>query len=236
MDDATREAAARGPLDLFEHLWGTKYVPALNEEIAAEAARRSDAFFDDVCFTCCGEELRVMTPTDLHWLDGIDNCFVAGGAEPTEDDVAVFLWSLHAHNQPKRVLRTAFRRGRFKARLTQWLAFNGLDEGVLEIFRYLDRVFIDLPDGQGKKNEERKPPTVHCIAPLLVNVAAFIGPTDPMNGRYLGLTPIPRLIQYQHAGEQRTATKQGYTVVDSWKTRCMAEVNEVIGRLRAEKK
>lgn len=219
---------------MLDHLWATKYVPELNGKIQHEAERRADAF-SDMPFTTFGEELRQMTPKDLVFLEGMDNPFVAGGPELTFGDSAFFLWHLNALNEPERPLVNAFRRGKFKARISARAEEHGEDVAIAEIFAYIDRIFIDLPSPDPKDKTDTKPPTVHCVAPLLIDVASVIGPRDPMNGKMLGDTPIPRLIQYRSAAQQRGGGEK-FTALDSANVACMAEANEVMREYRESKK
>ena len=227
MDDKLKEIAAQGPEALMEHLWATKYLPQIQQEIADEQSKRSDAFYDAATLTVLGEELRLMTPKDLVFLDGMGSPFIIGGSEPTVVDVIRFIWTLHADNDGTLGIRNAYRRGKVFSRVTR----NYTDRAAVEVFEYIDRIFIDLPDGADNKGGEARPPTNHCIAPLLVKVAANIGPVDPMNGKTLGDTPIPRLIQYRRAAEMNKGEKQ-YGVVDSRRVQCLDEVNCLMAELR----
>lgn len=231
MDDATKAAALKGREDLFQHIWNTRFAPIISAELADEAARYADAFADGATFTVCGEELRVMTPADLMFLDGMGSPFVAGGAEPTILDMEFFMWSLHSKNKPGWAIVNAFKRGRFSGRFLRWLNQNGLDAAILEIFRYMDRIFLDIPTGDMGSAEDVKPPTVHSIAPLLVAVSAGIGPRDPMTGKILGETPIPRLIQYNRAINKQTG-RDTVTQFDSRRSQCLEEVNKVMAELK----
>ena len=225
MDDKLKAAAQQGPDALMEHLWATKYLPAIQQEIAEEQSKRADAFYDKATLTVLGEELRLMTPHDFVFLDGMGSPFIIGGAEPTIVDVIRFIWTMHVDNDGTMSIRNSFRRGRVFSRITR----NYTDRATLEVFEYIDRIFIDLPTGDGK---ESGPPANHLMAPLLVKVAAIIGPIDPMNGRSLGDTPIPRLIQYRRAAEQNKGEKQ-YGVVDSRRVHCVDEVNRIMAELRS---
>ena len=225
MEDEIKAICQQGPEALYNHVWNTHYVPLIQEEIADEASRRADAFAPNATFTVCDEELRVMTPQDLVFLDGMGSPFVAGGREAMFEDVDFFLWSLHRDNKKARPIRTAFLRGKFKARLSRFVAENSVDDAILQVFAYLDRVFIDLPPADTKA--ERKPPTVHCVAPLLVDVASILGPFDPMDGAKLGETPIPRLIQYQRA-KSNSSGKQQFGQFDTRRSQCLEHTNRLM--------
>lgn len=236
IDAELKAAVAQGPEALFNYIWATKYVPMLDAELALEQSRRADAFAENVTFTVCGEEIHMMTPRFLVDLDGMDNPFVAWTKEAEYEDIEHFIWHLHRDNNPNAALTTAYRRGKFKNRLNVWVYKQGMDAAVSEVFRFLDRVFIDLPNGgehtPTEKKDATKPPTVHSIAPLLVGVAAAIGPFDPLSGKLLGQTPIPRLIQYQRAAMRQTHGKEAHGHFDSMRSKCMEEMNEIMAQSR----
>lgn len=232
MDDQLKTLAEGGIFGVLDFLWETRYIPELNAKIAKDSERRADAF-SDAPFEVFGESLRQMTPRDLVYLEGMDSPFVAGGPEATADDVVFFLWSLNAQNDSAAPIKTAFRRGRFIARVAERIAQFGHEFAVYEVFEYLDRIFIDLPTGdKDDKDKERKPPSVHCVAPLLVDVAGIMGPRDPINGKWLGDTAIPRLIQYRTAASEKAGGKQ-FTEMDSARVRCMDEANQIMREYRA---
>lgn len=232
IEEQLKAAIDGGPEALYEYLWNTKYVPSLNDSLNQEASRRADAFADDVTFTVCGEEIRLITPKDLLYLDGMDNSFVVWKTEPCMKDVEFFMWQLNRRNNPTQPIRNAYRFGKFKSRIFNYVLKNGFDESIGEIFSFMDRVFIDLPCGGQPTPEEKKiigkPPTVHAVAPLLVAVAASLGPFDPMSGKLLGETPIPRLIQYQRSIDRRTSGKDNYGNFDSMRSQCIEEMNQIM--------
>lgn len=231
-EEELKQVILRGPEALYEYLWNTKYAPSIGESLAQEASRRADAFADDVTFTVCGEEIRLITPKDLLYLDGTDNSFVVWKTEPCMKDVEFLLWQLNRKNNPAQPIRNAYRFGKFRNRIFRYILKNGFDESVSEIFTFMDRVFIDLPCGGEPTPEEKKhmgkPPTVHAVAPLLVAVASSLGPFDPMSGKLLGETPIPRLIQYQRAADRRTSGKENYGNFDSMRSQCVEEMNRIM--------
>lgn len=231
-EEQLKASIANGPEALYEYLWNTKYAPSIGEALAQEASRRADAFADDVTFKVCGEQIRLMTPKDLLYLDGTDNAFVVWQTEPMMKDVEFFLWQLNQQNNPSQPLRNAYRLGKFRNRVFRYVIANGYDACVSEIFSFMDRVFIDLPSGGELTPEEKKhvgkPPTVHSVAPLLVAVGSSLGPIDPMSGKLLGDTPIPRLIQYQRASDRRTSGKENYGNFDSMRSQCIEEMNRIM--------
>lgn len=228
----TDPLARMGPAELFHHLWSTKYGPRMAETVRTESERRADAFADNVTFTVCGEELRLMTPRDLLMLDGFENAFVCG-RQPTEQDLQWFIWTLNSENDGSRSWRNLWRKGRCYARFETRPDFL---EDVAEVYEYLDRLWLDTPadpmpgDGQAEqqRRQQSKPATVYCLAPLLVNVAGIMGAVDPMSGRLLADTPIPRLLQYQRSALERKTGEQEAGSFDSWRQKCVNEVNQIV--------
>jgi len=226
-----------GPNELFGWLWHTKYGPEIAEVAAKEAARRADAFADGVTFTVCEEELRLMTPRDLLMLDGFENAFVCA-TEPTADDLAFILWTLNVQNDGSRSWRNHWRKGRCSQRVAQRTDFEA---DVSEVYHYLDRLWLDTPadeppDIAGGQAKERKPSGVYCLAPLMVNVAGTLGAVDPMSGRLLADTPIPRLLQYQRSAVERKTGEAAATSFDSYRSRCLEEVNNIMQERRNKQK
>jgi hypothetical protein len=232
MDNLTQQAIVAGPQALFDHLFGTKYLPAYQQTLAEQNARRTDAFADDVTFEVCGEPIRLMTPRDFVWLDGLENPFVVGGAEAEIGDFQEFLWVLHAQNDPSRPILSAFRNGRMRNRVASYMATQDEWQMVAEIYDYIDRVFLDAGEAKAKPDagaeRTKRPPTVHDIAPLVVSACAAVGPVDPMNGRSIGDTPIPRLIQYQRAARNNSGAKESMTEFDTLRSQCLEEVNNLM--------
>jgi hypothetical protein len=212
---------------VYQFIWNELVAPKLQDALDREQERRADAFAPKAFFTVCGEEIRMMTPRDLVILDGFESPFIVGGAEPTEDDVIFFVWAMHRHNDDGNGIRTAWRRGRARGRVLFFLEQRGLAEAILEVFSYIERIFIDLPSKDPNTKEQQRPPAVHVVANLLVDVAAIGGPRDPMDGKFLGDTPIPRLIQYRRA-RQKAVTKDGAQAssFESAQNECMAILNE----------
>jgi len=228
------DIGALGPNELFHHLWGTKYAPAMAATAQKEAERRADAFADGVTFTVCGEELRLMTPAELLLLDGFENAFVCA-TEPTIDDLQWLLWTLNVQNSGRRgSWANAWRKGRCYQRVEQRAEF--FHDDVSEVYQYLDRLWLDEAAGEPAPMEGakpvRKPATVYCLAPLLVNVAGAVGHIDPMSGRLLAHTPIPRLLQYQRSAIERKTGEQEASSFDSQRSRCLEEVNNIMAERR----
>lgn len=231
-----KEAMKQTREHVYQFLWNEFIVPRLQEDLDKEQERRADAFAAGAFFTVCGEELRLMTPRDLVVLDGFQSPFIVGGEEPDFDDAFFFLWSLHRDNDGKEGVRTSWRRGRARGRLSAFTATRGEAEASLEIFRYIERIFIDLPSKDPHAKEEQRPPAVHVVADLLVDVSSICGPRDPMEGRFLGDTPIPRLIQYRRS-RQKAASKDGAqaSAFESGQNECMAMLNEAYKLQREQK-
>lgn len=218
--------------ELFQHLWNTEVVPQYNDRAEREAERRVDAFAE-ATLTVCGEELRMMTPRDLFVLDALENPLVSGGV-PDERHCAAFIWKLHASNDGTDGFRNRFRRGRVIQRI---LLRPDVAMTVAEIEEYVDRMLLDsgaVDPMTKRKNEEtkqeRKPANTHFISPLLMNVAADIGHIDPMGGKLLGDTPLPRLLQYARDIE-KMKNRGGVDenkLVDNLRMTLMERVNEII--------
>lgn len=233
----TPNTDAMNPGELFGFLMATKYVPAYQETARRESERRTDAFADNVTYTVCGEEIRLMTPRDLLMLDGFENAFVCAG-EPKDGDVRRFLWQLHVDNDGTGSWRMRVSKGRFEARMD---ARTSVEDDASEVYDYMDRLWPDTPadpfttppDG-AQDTRGRKPAGVYCLAPLMVNVAGAIGPIDPMGGKLLGDTPIPRLLQYQREAIERKTGEDAGTSFDSLKSRCLEEVNIIMANRRAK--
>lgn len=225
------------PGQIFDHLWATKYAPEIEAVARRETERRTDAFADGVTLTVCGEEIRLMTPRDLLLLDGFENAFVCARV-PEEKDIVQFLWDLNATNDGTRSWRNRWRKGRCAGRLA---VRDDFDADVSEIYGYLSRLWLDEPAGdaaamEGQPREMRRPPTTYCLAPLMVNVAGTLGATDPMSGLLLADTPIPRLLQYQRAALERKTGEEDATSFDSFRSRCMEEVNQITAERRSRGK
>ena len=223
--------AHMGHAELFHHLLNSKYVPAFMEKQRYESQRRMHAFADDVSITVCGEELRLMTPHDLHLLDREENAFVCA-KEPTLQDLQWFLWCLSIQNDGTASLRNNWRRGRLYARVE---ALPDALEAFSDVYEYLERLWLEDPpetgkDGAGEAKKKKDPPSVYCLAPLMVNVAMALNGSsvDPMSGKLLGHTPIPRLLQYQRCGIEAKTGEREATAFDSLKSKCLEEVNQII--------
>lgn len=234
---ATPNIDAMNPGELFGFLMATKYVPAYQETARKESERRSDAFADGVTYTVCGEEIRLMTPRDLLMLDGFGNAFVCAG-EPKDGDVRRFLWQLHTHNDGTNSWRMRIRKGRFEARMD---GRTSVDDDASDIYDYMDRLWPDTPADPFTKPPDGvqdtragKPMSVHWLAPLMVNVAGAIGPIDPVSGKLLGDTPLPRLLQYQREAIERKTGEESGTSFDSLRSRCLEEVNIIMAERRAK--
>lgn len=215
---------------LFAKLWQEKYQPAINGQLQREAERRAEAFAN-VPVTVCDEELRLMTPRDLLMLDGLENPFVTNQRLPAREDVAFFLWTMSKNNVGHGI-RQSWRKGRLYGRILDENRDLALD--IAEIELYCERVFIGIESSAAPKEEtkglEKKPPQVYFLAPILVRVGAKLGAYDPMDGKLLADTPVPRLLQYQKAIDADNPDLQGteFTEFDSARSRCLEEVNQLI--------
>jgi hypothetical protein len=219
----------------FAEVWAQEFKPRIDAILAREAELRTDAMLD-VGLTLCGEPVRQLTPDDMLQLDALGNPFISGSPDGTIQfiDCAAFVWQLHEHNTHTSSLLNLYRRGRTVQRLARYAAqFDTLHPIARDISAYVDRMLLgrddsatDAPDAESSAMSLREDKT-HFIAPLLVSVAAEIGHIDPLGGRLLAHTPLPRLLQYQRAvfdfkGEART-----YTALDSYRVKCQQRVNEI---------
>jgi hypothetical protein len=220
--------------ELFVHVWNNEIRPAFNEKAKRDAERRVDAFAETTV-TLCGEEVRMMTPRDLFVLDACENPLVSGGI-PDEADCARFVWTLHASNNGRDTFANRFRKGRIIQRI---MSRPDLAETVAEIEEYVDRMLLDQTDESEKQKTpeeieqakaERKQPNTHFISPLLINVASDIGHCDPMTGKLLGDTPLPRLIQYARDIQKSkgNADADGDRLTERLQRKCMERVNAII--------
>ncbi len=215
------------PAQLFNHLWITKYAVEIADRISLEGQRKAEAFVD-ATITVCGEEIRLMTPRDLLLLDGFENPFVTCKRLPEGIDCAFFIWVLCVQN-----IAGPFN-GRRQTRLYQRIAKRDIAMNVAEIEEYCSRVFIDAPSkATDEKGRERKPPSVYFLAGLLGGLACDIGSIDPMSGKLLADTPIPRLLQYVNSvGKHKGRTDDEATEFDSQRSRCLEEVNRILAERR----
>ena len=216
-----------GPAQLFNHLWTTKYAAAIASRMELEAQRKAESFVD-TALTVCGEEIRLMTPRDLLYLDGFENPFVTNKRLPDPIDCAFFIWTLSVKNRAG-LLNSRRQRAVYKNIARRDVAIN-----VGEIEEYCSRVFIDVPPSAPKETSERKPPGVYFLAGLLANLASDMGSIDPMSGELLADTPIPRLLQYvKSVRMHKDANEEDVTEFDSARNRCMEEVNLIMDARRA---
>lgn len=223
---------------MFNHLWGSKFLPEMAAELRRNDEKFSDAF-TNATLTVCGEELRQLTGRDLLMLDGFENGFVCGRGIPDEGDRDMLLWALNVENDRTRKLKNLWRKGKFEARMQVRDAdvSRNFEEDCAEIAQYMDRMYLDLGDDvesdEEKAKRQNRPPPCNFLATLLVDVGARIGAIDPFSGSLLADSPIPRLIQYQRAA--RTGDEERATRFDSMRSRCLEEVNRIL-LARREKK
>jgi hypothetical protein len=221
----------------FEQVWAAEFAPQVAAARRVQTERRTEAFLE-ITHTVCGEELRQMTPADLLHLDALANPYVCGGLINvlTPLDSAALIWQLAAQNTHESTLANLWRR----TRLLRRLAKIHHDEQITALLDYVARQFADLPgaepdsqisDPQISDSSPSSPfapePPTYFLAPLLLRIAAEIGPTDPMTGALLSHTPLARLAQYQRTIDDRHATEKQYTATDSLRNRCMDRVNQL---------
>lgn len=216
--------------ELFHFLWQTKYAPMLAQTGELERQWMAESFIDGT-YTVCGEELRWMTPRDLCVLDGCESPFVCHQKIPEAEDVAFFVWHLSANNTGKGI-GNAFRRGRCYGKLVARERDLAMD--VAEVEEYCARALVCMPeakanDGHNGNALPPKPIDVHFLAYLMVEIAAVIGPIDPMSGRPLADIPLPRLMQYKSEIERRSGrSADNKTEADVMRSRCLEEVNNIV--------
>ncbi len=223
------ETATMNPAQLFNYLWTTKYAKEIEERMALESQRKAESFVD-ATLTVCGEEIRLMTPRDLLLLDGFENPFVTCKTIPTAKDCAFFVWVLSVANAGN----TGWMNRRRQALVYRRMARRDVAFNVAEIEEYCSRVFIDVPaKNTDEKGNERKPPSVYFLAGLLGGLACDMGPIDPMGGKLLSDTPIPRLLQYvKSVAKHKNRDEDETTEFDSQRSRCLEQVNLIMAQRR----
>lgn len=172
-----------------------------------------------------------MTPADMLHLDALDNPFIAGSPDGTVSlvDCAAFLWQLAVENSQTNSLANLWRRRRFVQRVSR----REVEPMVHEITDFVDRMLMHEPVANpepAKPNALAREPRTYFLAPLLVNLAGDIGHLDPMSGQLLAFTPLPRLMQYLRAVEDKKGGERTYTEFDSARNRCMDRVNQIVNR------
>lgn len=184
-----------------DQLWAEKYAARFAAMQAEEARFRSEAFVA-LPRLVLGEPIRLMTPADLHIIDGIGNPLVVRPDEALTVDMLQLLWILHAQNSGRDTWGDNFSRGSFLGRMRHASPFL-LKPDVDEYLRF---VFLDAPSPDGKAAGGR--PLGTCfMAPLLVTLAAEIGGVDPLTGQRWSQVPLPVIYQYLKMVEKRQKGK-----------------------------
>jgi hypothetical protein len=197
--------------------------------------RQTDALLDHPIMLC-GEPVRQMWAEDMLTLDALENPFISGSSDGVAlIDCAAFIWQLAEENDHTASLWNLWRRGRFIRRIARL----DLEETCKAIVAYVDRMLMEEKDPKLPAPEEKKPdtfakpPRTHFLVPLLVNLAGDIGHQDPMSGRLLAHTPLPRLIQYSRAIDEKKGGPKSYGEIDSLRNQCMDKVNQLIAAARS---
>jgi hypothetical protein len=220
------------PAELFEEVWEKEFAPQVAARRKAMIDAQAEAFAN-ATIPLCGEGVRQLTPADWLQLDLIENPFIAGGTSVHLIDCIGFIWELHIENDHTTSVRNLWRRSRVARRL----AVQNLEVMANAIVAYLDRMLLDpaakQPAHDTGSNALKPEPRAYALSPLIVDVAALLGPTDPMGGELLGHTPIPRLLQYQRTAHEQKGVGRTYTEIDSLKNRCMERVNQIVAERNA---
>lgn len=209
----------------LSEFWSAHYAARFEQLRAEEAQMRAEAFLS-LPRTVAGERVRVMTPADLHLLDGIGNRLVSSG-EPLLPDFLQLLWVVHTANSGRHTLADDFRRGLFLGRMHR-RARRDLPALEHEVLAYLRFVFLDAPPASPG---EGRPFGACFLAPVLVSLSAELGPADPMTGAPWSRTPLPALYQYLKALRRR---EEGKDFIDrSPSDRLMSECLEAFKQRKA---
>lgn len=212
---------------LFEAVWHEEFLPMVRERRRVRQEQQTEAFLE-VTLAICGEDVRQMTPNDLLILDALDNPFVCGGSTGFIDALAV-VWQLSPQNNHTSSFANLWRRARLRHRL-ELVPFPELHAAVIA---YIARMFASTPDDfyrqQDSRSEAALAPELktHFLSPLLVNLCARMGPTDPLSGELLAHTPLPRLLQYQATGAEAEGERQ-YNETDKLRSQCLERTAQII--------
>lgn len=215
-------------------IWQEKFAARFAAERTAEDERRKIAFLD-VTHVVCGEEVRCMTARDILILDGLQNPFVSGGSiAPAQ--IPQFLWLLSVDNDPRRPVRSAFKKGRMIGRARQ-LDYS---KAIEEIGDFVDMMFLDSPTGGKPERDggEGRGLQTCFLAPLLVRLACEMGALDPASGLPFIESPLPRLFQYlktlraKAEGKEFADSSPSDRLLDDWLIECNAQMGEE--QLKAE--
>jgi hypothetical protein len=165
-------------------------IPGYAEEVNAEQANRESAFLA-VTPPICGVPIQHMSLR--HWMQliGCKNRFIRG-ERPEASDVAMFLWFLSPEYSTD-----VDARSKFIAERVRPLDFLGVTR---EIYAYLNRVFQDIPQGDGSAAGKNYTAAVASIVDLL---ASEYGWTD----EHILTMPIARVFQYLRRIEKRRDPK-----------------------------
>lgn len=165
-------------------------IPGYAEEVNKEQANREQAFLA-VTAPICGVPIQHMSVR--HWMQliGCKNRFIRG-ERPEPSDVAMFLWFLSPDYSTDADART-----KFIAERVRPLEFMDVTR---EIYAYLNRVFQDIPQGDGSSQGKNYTAAVASIVDIL---ASEYGWTD----EHILTLPLARVFQYLRRIEKRRDPK-----------------------------
>lgn len=213
---------------LYATLWTEKYAARYAAARAREEAFRAESWLS-LPRLICGEPVRLMEPADLHLLDGLGNAHVCGREPLVFFDTFELLWLLHESNSGRATVADSFRRGLFRARFRR-LVQTRLPELEAAVADYLDLLFLDAPPPSA--DPQSRPFGAGFLAPLLVQVAAALGPADPLLGRPWSRTPLPVVFQCLKVLRARDAARRDKDFVDRspsdrLRSDCLAEAEQL---------
>lgn len=179
-----------------DKLWQERYAQRYAQLKYQEDTWRELAFIDEPR-EICGEPVRTLTPHDVILLQGIASPLFYTDQPLRPAHVLQFIWALHLDNRGN-PLRRLYKRARFIQRHKYCnVDSEAFKTRLLAVDAYLREMYVDAPPGKAKDNAETRRPLGVCwIASLLTAIGDVFGSTDPLTGRPLGQTPLPRLFQY----------------------------------------
>jgi hypothetical protein len=204
----------------FESFWQHRYARRYAAALAAETARREEAFLGRTV-EVCGFKLRRMTPEDLLILTGVGNPFVVPG-QVTPGDIAQFLWILRVPPVPRPWYRRLFRlqapgSSHPDASFYAHVVALPFAAATAEIYAHVDAIFADVP-----AVEEAVAPRRLCFLAPLVTEMVDAGWRE---SEILAM-PLGKLFQYRAAIRNRKDSDSlALGPSDLIKAECMAAWN-----------
>lgn len=170
-----------------EELWASKYAARFAQERAKEESHREEAFLS-ITHTVCGEELRMLNPTDFLILNGIESPFVCN-LDVDAADVVIFLWHLNVENDGTK----SWFNERRRKRMIRRVAGLHFGDAVRDIFAFVDKAFQDAPRSKIKQGDAISKPIGTCfLVPLIMRIAKETG----WGREDIMQTPLPQLFQF----------------------------------------